>query len=173
MAKEKMLSASELELTQWFLDKKNMHAKLEEIIHLYVSFLKKSVSKKLHSGGILEEAANLCLEIDSNQYTNDEACHLSYLIQKIAQDLLKQATDMSMTKQYDCSPDIKKYIYLAFDLAYRFCDKRPNRMLLPYLQRVIYYEKMNEDQQYYTELKDIFQKSLEMEQKYLNYLLNI
>ena len=140
------------------------------VLNLYTSYVAMSANEKLHAGKLLEESALILKATAEHSISNDDAVMRSYLMLKIAEDLSKQAVDMGMTKQYDLSPEIKSYTYLAFDLAFYYFDFRPNRLLLPYLSRVIYYEKNNSNDEYFVKLKALFADCLKMEEDYLAFL---
>ncbi len=79
---------------------------------------------------------------------------------------------MAWTKQYDSAPMLKDYTYLAFNLAYEYCEKKADRRLLPFLAQIMYYENFNDDKSELTRLKEIYNHSLKLEQKFLDNLLN-
>jgi len=132
----------------------------EQIIQNYTKYIKSDYDKKLHAGELLAESARLLLKIEKKELSNDLALQRNYLMQKIAEDLLRQAKNMGYTKQYDCVPALKEYTYLAYDLAYDYCDNKPSRYLLPFLVQVIYYEKQSQNSDRLNELEKIYKKSL-------------
>jgi hypothetical protein len=120
--------------------------KFEKVTEIYISYVKLKPAKKIDSGHLLNEAGTKLLKIDKKSLTIQERVHRSYLLLKIAEDLLKLAKDMAYTKKYDLSQLPKKFTYLAFELAYEYFDSKPNVQLIPYLTAVIDYEKYNYDQ---------------------------
>ena len=144
---------------------------LNEISELYSKYIKNSFEEKLNSGDLLSTAGNGLLALDKNTLDLNEKLNREYLIRKIAGDLLRQSERMSYTKQYDCTPMLKEYIYLAFNLAYEFCERKADRRLLPFLAHVLYYENFNNDKSESIRLKDIYENSLKLEKKYIEKLL--
>lgn len=145
---------------------------INRISELYSNYIRKTYEEKLHSGDILSSTGNELLSIDRNVLDLNQQLDRQFLIRKIAGDLLRQVERMSYTKQYDCAPILKDYIYLAFNLAYDFCEKKADRRLLPFLAQIMYYENFNKDKTELNRLKIIYEHSLKLEQKYLDKLLN-
>lgn len=144
-----------------------MEGTLNNIAINYSSYLQMSTKEKLHSGSILENCAKEILQINKAELENSLAIQRNYLIHKIAGDLLRQAKDMGMTKQYDCSPKIKEYIYLAFNLAFESCCSKANKILIPFLINVIYYERNKKDKSFFEKLNQLLKESIELEKIYL------
>ncbi|MBK7667157.1 MAG: hypothetical protein IPJ32_07240 [Sphingobacteriaceae bacterium] len=145
---------------------------LNQISNLYSDYIKKSYEEKLHSGDILWDAGNHLLKLDKNSLDLNEILNRDYLIRKIAGDLIRQTERMGYTKQYDSASILKDYIYLAYYLAYEVCEKKADRRLLPFLAHILYYENFNTDKAEFLRLKEIYNHSLKLEQKYIENLLN-
>ena len=145
---------------------------LNQISEVYADYIRKSSEEKLHAGDLLQKTGDAILDISESTLDLDGKLNRRYLMDKIAGDLLKQAERMAYTKQYDCSPKLKDYTYLAWHLACDFCEMKADRRLLPFLTQVMYYEKFNEDKTELNRLKAIFDDSLKLEQKHLDYLIN-
>jgi hypothetical protein len=77
-------------------------------------------------------------------------------MRKIAGDLIRQVENMAWTKQYDSASMLEEYIYLAFKLAFEYCEKKADRRLLPFLAQVMYYENLNEDKSELIRLKELY-----------------
>jgi len=114
--------------------------------------------EKLQAGEQLADAGRDLLALKKNGLSIDERVHRSYLMRKIADDLLRQAMDMGYTKQYDCSPKLGEYELLAYEIAFECFDKKPDRRLIPFLVRI---RKRGE-------YDDLLKECLEHEKVYLN-----
>lgn len=145
--------------------------KLIEIKELYCQYIKKSNEERLHAGELLRKAGNELLTFDKTRIKLNEALDRNFLLRKIAGDLIRQVENMGWTKQYDCAPMLIDYTYLAFNLAYEYCEKKADRRLLPFLAHVMYYENYNEDKFELRRLKGIYEHSLKLEKKYIDKLL--
>lgn len=143
---------------------------LDTVAKQYCEYICMNVDEKLRSGNRLAEAARILLSMTKTKLDNRSAIQREYLMTKIAEDLLKQTERMAYSKEYDCSPLIKEYTYLAFDLFYDYCEHKPDRLLLPFLGPVIYWESYNENKDYLNQLKELYTQSLALEQKYIEIL---
>lgn len=138
----------------------------DKIVSLYTEYVAMGAGQKLHAGGLLSEAGRLLLETGDAPPGNDAVLQKRYLMQKIAGDLLRQADQMGHFKQYDSVPQLKEYTNLAFDLAFEYCGRTPDRRLLPFLARVIYYETYGDDDIRLRELEELYGRSLDLEKKH-------
>lgn len=102
---------------------------LEEIIAAYKEYTAKSYEEKLHAGGLLWEAGQALLNLEAPDWSF-----------AIAKALAEQAEEMAYTKQYDLSPHIKEYTYLAHALAKQACQGKEDARLEPFAKAVAYYE---------------------------------
>lgn len=145
---------------------------IKSIAQQYSAYICKNYDEKLHAGQLLADAGTQLLKMIKETLNDDVCLHRTYLMRKIAGDLLRQVENMAHTKQYDCAPVLKEYTYLAFNLAYSCCNYKPDRKLLPFLAHVLYYEEYNKNKDYYNQLKELYQQSLNLEKKYLENLTN-
>ena len=136
---------------------------------LYIEYLEADYKKKLNGGNLLVESGKILMEIDQSKLDIDSRSKRAYLLKKVAEDLLKQMIDMAHTKQYDCSPILEEYTYLAFDFAFEYYDSKANRLLIPYLREVMFYENYNSDKTKTKVFRKLFNDSLEKEREYINY----
>ncbi|MCD4792367.1 MAG: hypothetical protein K8R54_03975 [Bacteroidales bacterium] len=133
---------------------------LKKATKLYIQYIETDYKKKLHVGHLLAESGQILRGIDEDKLDKNSKLQRQYLIKKVAEDLLSQTRDMAYTKQYDCSPLIKDYTYLAFYLAFEYYGPKANRLLLPFLRDVINYEKYKSDKTKLESLKKMFYDSI-------------
>jgi hypothetical protein len=143
----------------------------KEIIRQYTEYIGKDYNAKLHAGELLAGSAKLLLKIEKKNLDNNAALQRQFLMWKIAVDLLEQAQNMGWTKQYDCAPVLKEYNYLAFDLAFDYCEFKADRRLIPFITHVMYYEEYEKNKEYLEKLNSIYNQSLILEKKYIDDLI--
>ncbi|MFC1616384.1 hypothetical protein ACFL21_04535 [Patescibacteria group bacterium] len=144
----------------------------DKITKNYSEYIAKNYEERLHAGELLAESARELIKMDMKNLDLDSKLQRNFFMRKIAGDLIRQAENMGHTKRYDIDPIVKDYTYLAFDLAYNYCESKPSRNLIPFLTRVIYYERFNDNKDYSKKLKKIYKKCVELEKEYLDKMIN-
>jgi hypothetical protein len=137
------------------------------ITRLYTEYISLMPSQRLHAGELLAESARLLLQMDAKGLYDDAAIQRQFFLWKIAEDLSQQVIAMANTRQYDLSPAVTEYSFLAYDLAFEGCERRPCRLLLPYLRSMIYYAEQKADETRLKELRELLASSLADEEEVL------
>ena len=114
-----------------------MNSEFREVLELLAEFVRLSFRDRIDSFHLLTRAGNRL--VDFSELATTSSARI-FIAKRIAYELFEVTEAMGHIKKYDASQLISQNYELAFKLALIFCKQQPNRELLPFLGKIMYYQ---------------------------------